>query len=174
MRIGLGTSLVCLIVGMTACSGGGTNRGTNDSANTSAMSNAGANGDGGIANGTTTAASNEVSQTRANASNPLLNRKRRPGLDGDAGPEVPLDFRPGAENSETATTMNAQGQPVEVRVFKDHPQLSRAEAVWLGANGKLLRITLRDGTTVEVKTDRIANLSSAPSDLLVELAGGSK
>ena len=70
--------------------------------------------------------------------------------------------------------MNEQGQPVEVRVFKDNAQLDRVEAVWLGANQMLLRITLRNGQTREVRTDRIKNLSSAPAELLIELAGGSK
>ena len=70
--------------------------------------------------------------------------------------------------------MNEQGQPLETRVFKDNPQLERVEAVWVGPTDKLLRITLRNGQTVEVTTDRIANLASAPASLLVELAGGSK
>jgi hypothetical protein len=70
--------------------------------------------------------------------------------------------------------MNDRGQPVEVRVFKDDPHLQRVEATWLGPTEKLLRITLRDGNTVEVKTDRIANLASAPAGVLVQLATGSK
>jgi hypothetical protein len=73
-----------------------------------------------------------------------------------------------------ATTMNADGQPVEVRVFKDHPQLAKVEATWLGPKQKLLRITLRSGSTVELTTDQIADLSSASSELLVQLCGASK
>jgi hypothetical protein len=70
--------------------------------------------------------------------------------------------------------MNDHGQPVELRVFKDDPQLDRVEAVWLGPSEKLLKITLRSGSTVEVKTDKIANLASTPSHVLMELAGGPK
>ena len=90
------------------------------------------------------------------------------------GTPAPLEFRPGAENSRTATTMDAEGQAVEIRIFKDHPQLVRVEATWLGPKDKLLRITLRNGSTVEVRTDQIAALATATSRQLVALAGAAK
>ena len=90
------------------------------------------------------------------------------------GSPAALEFRPGLENSVTATTMNERGQPVEIRVFKGNPQLDKVEAVWLGPSDKLLRITLKNGETVEVKTEQIADLASTPAALLVRLAGGSK
>jgi hypothetical protein len=119
--------------------------------------------------------SDAANQTSNDRFDPVkLRRIPRSGPPSGSGSPAPLDFRPGPENSEIATTMNDRGQPVEVRVFKDHPQLQRVEAVWLGPTEKLLRITLRDGNTVEVKTDSIANLASASADVLVQLATGSK
>ena len=172
MRIGVGTGLVCLIVGMAGCSGIGSGNIAGVNANAPPMSNIAPDANGVVA--PPVVDSNQINQTNANATDGLLDRRRRLPVAGKSGPEVPLDFRPGPENSQTATTMNAEGQPVEVRVFNNNPQLVRVEAVWLGANDKLLKITLRDGATVEVKTDRVASLSTAPSDLLVELADGSK
>jgi hypothetical protein len=90
------------------------------------------------------------------------------------GTPPPLEFRKGLENSQIATTMNADGQAVEVRVFKDHPQLARVEATWLGPKEKLVRITLRNGSTVEVHTDQLPNLATAMAKQLVQLAGAAK
>jgi len=159
--------IVCLTIFIAACSTDSTNS-VSTPRNVSA--------------GNSVAASN-VENVNANlgsvvqnaVNKPVIEKRRRPQDTGvtSASP-LPLDFRPGPENSQTATTMNAQGQPVEVRVFNDNAQLERVEAVWLGGDQKLLRITLRNGKTIEATTDRIKNLSSAPADLLVELAGGSK
>ena len=169
MRVRSLTVVVLLMVGMAACSGSGSDAASGN-ASAPPASNAVSNGSSEVAGGAN-AAANGASQGNAVD---RLNRKRRHPVNGSAGADAPLDFRPGPENSDIATTMNAEGQPVEVRVFKDHPQLTRVEAVWLGPSEKLVTITLRDGTTVEVKTDRIPSLNSAPSELLVALAGGSK
>lgn len=90
------------------------------------------------------------------------------------GTPPPLEFRKGAENSLTATTMNDEGQAVEVRIFKDHPQLARVEATWLGPKEKLLRITLRNGSVVEVHTDKLSTLATATTQQLIQLAGAAK
>jgi len=97
---------------------------------------------------------------------------RKPIVD-HKGPVAPLEFRPAAENSQIATTMDAQGRPVEVRVFKGDQRLERVEATWLDARQKLLKIMLRSGKVVEVKTDKIANLASAKASELATLASAS-
>ena len=91
---------------------------------------------------------------------------------GTNGPQAELEFRACPENSQCATTMNEQGQPVEVRVFNDNAQLTRVEAVWIGAKEKLLKITLSSGTTIEVRTGEVADLASASAQQLVALARG--
>ncbi|HEY2846567.1 MAG TPA: hypothetical protein VGI80_02050 [Pyrinomonadaceae bacterium] len=169
MRIIFAIGVVCLGLSIVACSGSspdGANFGSGPAAspgNSAASSNA----DTGSAN------AGEPIQNAGNRFDPIKGRRRPPAVVTSESPPA-LDFRPAPENSETATTMNDHGQPVEVRVFKDNTRIDRVEAVWLGANDKLLKITMRNGNTVEVKTDRVASLATAPSDLLVELAGGPK
>ena len=145
--------------------------------------NAASSSSAGVVSQSNADSTSNVETVNANSAPPNESSVNRPGVEKRRRPQdtgvtstspAPLDFRPGPENSQTATTMNEQGQPVEVRVFKDNAQLDRVEAVWLGANQMLLRITLRNGQTREVRTDRIKNLSSAPAELLIELAGGSK
>lgn len=87
------------------------------------------------------------------------------------GPPPPLQFRQAAEDSEIATTMNAQGEVVETRVFKNHPQIVRAEAVWKTAKEATLRLTLKGGKTIDVKTDRITSLQAATTRDLMGIAG---
>ena len=161
--------MACLAACLGACSGGST-----QTANVAGAVNSSPAAPVATVNATTGTAN--VQQTVANANNgfQLVKGRRRPQTIVSSGSNISLEFRPGPEDSEFATTMNDHGQPVEVRVFKGNSQLDRVEAVWLGPSEKLLKITLRNGSTVEVKTDRIANLVSAPSALLVELAGGPK
>ena len=169
MRIVSAAGIACLSACLGACSGG-----SPQTANVAAAGDSSPAAP--VSEVNTTTGTSNVQQPVANANNAfqLVKGRRRPQTVVSSGSSVPLEFRPGPEDSEFATTMNDRGQPVEVRVFKGNSQLDRVEAVWLGPSEKLLRITLRNGSTVEVKTDRIANLASAPSALLVELAGGPK
>ena len=88
-----------------------------------------------------------------------------------SGSPPPLQFRRAAEDSEIAPSMNERGEVVETRVFKSHPQIVRAEAVWKNAKDALLKITLRDGKTIDVKTDRLVNLQTARTRDLMEISG---
>ena len=92
-------------------------------------------------------------------------------IDSPASGPPPLQFRKAAEDSEIATSMNERGEVVETRVFKSHPQIVRAEAVWKNAKDALLKITLRDGKTIDVKTDRLVNLQTATTRDLMEISG---
>lgn len=169
MRIVSAVGIACLWLCLGGCSSGST-----ETANVAAGPTPSTAGPVVSTNAATV--SSNVQAPAANASNgfQVVKGRRRPQTVVSSGSSVPLEFRPGPENSEIATTMNDKGQPVEVRVFKGNAQLNRVEAVWLGPSDKLVKITLRNGGTVEVRTDRIANLGSAPSDLLVQLAGGPK
>ncbi len=161
--------IACLTMVLGACSGNAT-----DSASVG-PDNVSRGNDVSTTNVETLNTNSGPSSNESSVNRPGVEKRRRPQDTGVTSTSpAPLDFRPGPENSQTATTMNEQGQPVEVRVFKDNAQLDRVEAVWLGANQMLLRITHRNGQTREVRTDRIKNLSSAPAELLIELAGGSK
>lgn len=83
----------------------------------------------------------------------------------------PLQFRPAAEDSEIATSMNEMGQVVETRVFKRHPTISRVVAVWKKPKMAELRISLKNGEALDVKTEKLINLQSATTRDLMEIAG---
>ncbi len=86
------------------------------------------------------------------------------------GQKPALSFRPSGENSETAVTMNKDGQFVEIRVFRDHPQFARIEATWIGLPLKELKFTLRNGSVITARTERLQNLQMATTAELAEIA----
>ena len=88
------------------------------------------------------------------------------------GSQEPLDFRPAGENSEIATTMNPEGRPVEVRVFKSDTNIARVESTWLDAHNRSLKFTLKDGSSVEVKTDKINSIADVTAAQLAALLNG--
>lgn len=105
--------------------------------------------------------------------NAKLAVNRRQGVEnpGTSGPKPKPQFRPSGENSETAVTMDKEGHFVEVRVFKDHPQFDRIEAVWIGLPLKELRFRLRNGKTITARTEKLTNLQSATTAQLLAIAG---
>lgn len=92
-------------------------------------------------------------------------------VDIPAANRPPLRFEAAADNSEVATTMNPEGLITEIRVFKSHPQIAKIEAVWMGTKVRALKIQLRNGQIREVKTERFEKLRTAPTHVLMELAG---
>jgi len=169
MRVVSAVGIACLWLCLGGCSSG-------SSETAKVMATPAPSPGGPVITASTATVTSNLEAPAANAGNgfQVVKGRRRPQTVVSSGSSVPLEFRPGPENSEIATTMNEKGQPVEVRVFKGNPQLDRVEAVWLGPSEKLVKITLRNGGTVQVRTDRIANLGSAPSDLLLGLASGPK
>ena len=104
--------------------------------------------------------------------NNFRDRVRRDRIDANpSGTPLPLKFKTAAENSEAAITMNTDGAIFEVRVFKGHPQIAKVEATWLDAKEKALKIYLKSGQVLDVKTDRIPDLPSATTAQLLEIAG---
>ena len=97
-------------------------------------------------------------------------RKDRANVNTNAKPE-PLVFRAAPENSESATTMTADGSILEIRVFKSHPQIARVESLWVDPKDKLLRVYLKNGRMIEVRTDRLSTLRSAKVVEILEVAG---
>lgn len=101
----------------------------------------------------------------------FYDRTKRNRVDHPNAKPVPPEFRPAPENSESATTMTSDGAILEIRVFKGHPQLAKAEVSWLDPNEKLLKVYLKNGRIVEVKTDRVENLRTTPSIDILAVAG---
>ena len=110
--------------------------------------------------------------TEGTIANRIAKRNERvnANLDAKPGKPEPLRFEPGPEDSEVAVAMQPDGSVLEVRVFRNHGQLARAEAHWFPGGPKKLKISLRNGRVATVETDRVANLKTAPANLLVELA----
>lgn len=98
------------------------------------------------------------------------NRRRRVDVDPSATPPPP-NFRPAAEDSESAITMDQTGAVLEIRVFKKHPQIAKVEAIRLNETTKTLKVYLRDGKVVEVKTDRVDRLETISTGDILEIAG---
>lgn len=67
--------------------------------------------------------------------------------------------------------MNADGSITEFRVFKDHPQILKAEANWLDPTDKTLRVFLKNGKILTAKTDKIPYLHTVTSELILEVVG---
>lgn len=128
----------------------------------------------GAPNAAPTVASKPTQTANVNMPPPSIGMKPREKKMVDAptsGPPPALQFRKADEDSEIATSMNARGEVVETRVFKSHPQIVRAEAVWKSAKEATLKITLRDGKMIDVKSDSLANLQTATTRDLMEIAG---
>ena len=102
---------------------------------------------------------------------PENRRRRRPEADPNL-PQAPLQFRAAPGNSEIATTMNASGRPVEIRVFRSDPNIARVESTWLDEKQRLLRITFKDGRIIETKTDKFNSLLEMSAVDIAALANG--
>jgi hypothetical protein len=88
-------------------------------------------------------------------------------------PETP-EFRPAPEDSEAAVTMADDGSIMEIRVFKSHPRLEKVESTWVDPKEKKLKIFLKGGNVIELKTDRVASLQSTTTAELLEIASSKK
>ena len=98
------------------------------------------------------------------------NRKPRVDVDPTAK-QPPISLQKAPENSQFGTKMEDDGSLTELRVFKNHPQIAKVEARGSDAKYKTLSVYLRDGNVVSVKTDRVKQLHSAPTKLLLEIVG---
>ncbi|MEQ1603603.1 MAG: hypothetical protein ABL999_01920 [Pyrinomonadaceae bacterium] len=104
------------------------------------------------------------------SNNPRKNRKDRPDENPSATP-APAEFRAAPENSEVSVMMNTDGSITEIRIFKDHPQISKAEATWSDPASKTLKVYLKNGKVLTAKTDKIPNLNSVASDVILQAVG---
>lgn len=87
------------------------------------------------------------------------------------GPTPPPKRVPAGENSEMTTTMDKSNRFVETRYFKSHPQIVKAEKVFLDASNSVVSITLKNGKQLNFPGDRIPNMLQATSVDLLRAAG---
>lgn len=98
-----------------------------------------------------------------------MNRKGKQMVDQPVtGPPPPPPTVPAGENSVVTTTTDKYGRFVETRVFKDHPQLVKAERVFIDASGSVLTLTLRNGKQVRGSGSGVPNMVAATAvDLML-------
>jgi len=71
------------------------------------------------------------------------------------------------DNSEFQSLMNNQGQPVEMRVFKNHPTILKVEKIYVTLENPMIKIYLKNGKTVNLTADKIGNPMQAPAEEIV-------
>lgn len=88
-----------------------------------------------------------------------------------SGPPPPLRFEPAGDDSEVAASMRPDGTVFEVRVFKTDPQIAKVELTWLSPTEKAVKLYLRGGKVMDIKTDKIPNLKTTTLKQLREAFG---
>ena len=79
--------------------------------------------------------------------------------------------RPAPENSEFKSEMTNEGFPIEIRTFKNHPQLVKVERVWKPNKDKILKIYLKSGKLVEVPGNDFDDFNTASTARILVAAG---
>jgi len=105
----------------------------------------------------------------ANANTVKLSRNRKL-VDTPGAANEPTRV-PAGENSEVSSTMDKQGNFVESRFFKGHPQLDKVERTYLDPKNSTLKIFLKGGKVVTVSGDKIQDFVGTTSAMYLELAG---
>jgi hypothetical protein len=101
-----------------------------------------------------------------------LNRVKQTGASGPAVDprEMALkNARPAPENSTFTSYLSDAGY--EIRTFKDHPQLLRAEKRVAGSDDQTLKVFLRNGKVVEVPGQKVESLSTISAAGILSAAG---
>lgn len=75
------------------------------------------------------------------------------------------------DNSEVSGAMNVKGQPLETRVFKNHPQLAKIERLYVTMENPTLTVYLKNGKKVIVPNGKINNPLTASADAILKAAG---
>ena len=87
------------------------------------------------------------------------------------GPTPAPQYRPAAEDSMVATTMDTSGAVIETRIFKSDPKVAKVEMKWIGPKNSTMKIYLKDGRVVQAKGGNIENLGATPVATLLQIAG---
>jgi hypothetical protein len=80
-------------------------------------------------------------------------------------------FTNAADNSVISSTMNAQGVPIETRVFKDNQQLAKIEKSLENPKNPQIKVFLKNGKVVNLSSDKISNPSTASANEILIAVG---
>ncbi len=79
--------------------------------------------------------------------------------------------RPAPDDSTFQSSMNAKGQFVETRTFKNHPQLAKVERVFLTPKDKKIYVYMTNGKVVEVADDKLPTFQATVPGTILQAAG---
>ena len=98
---------------------------------------------------------------------------------GNAAPPAPIDPKAkpismaAPDNSEIMTTMNNQGQPVEIRSFRNNPILAKVERVYVTTDQPVVIAYLKDGQKVNLTAAKIEDpMKSSAEDIISAVNAG--
>jgi len=77
------------------------------------------------------------------------------------------------DNSEMQGSMNPQGQPFETRTFKNHPVLLKVERIYVSLENPVIKVYMRNGKTVDLSKDKIANPMQASAEEIINAVNAS-
>jgi hypothetical protein len=139
---------------------------------TSTNSNSNANGDVAVVNANPPANSNIVPYVPPGAEALNANAAGNVTVTNPAPtPNAKYMTYPAPDNSEYSTIMDANGLPVETRVFKSDPQISKVVRTWLGVKEKKISIYLKNGKVVNVAGDKMEDIKTVPVTTFYDAAG---
>ncbi len=156
--------IVSIAITVAGCSSGASTP-SNGSANTAGLPDA-----GNSSIQPQTAATVPVGPEVATPDSMLATKKKMV----DTNPNAPIpepQRNPGPENSEIATTMDKQGNFIELRWFKGDPLIVKAERTIFGPEKSTIKIWLKNGKELTVSGDKVDSLATVQKDALLVLAG---
>lgn len=75
--------------------------------------------------------------------------------------------RPAPDDSEVSMEMNKAGQPVQTRIFKNHPVLLKVEKIYLGPKETKYTVHLKNGRVLPLEEGKLSDfLIAPPQDIL--------
>ena len=75
------------------------------------------------------------------------------------------------DDSALTSTMNAQGVPIETRVFRRHPQLLKLEKTFADISNPVTKVYLKNGKVLTAPKDSIANPETATAAEILRAVG---
>jgi beta-mannanase len=75
------------------------------------------------------------------------------------------------DNSAVMVTMNDQGHPVEIRMFKNHQTLEKVEIIKADFKNPTIKVHLKNGKIINLPSGKVKDPLSAPAAEILRAAG---
>ncbi len=99
--------------------------------------------------------------------------KSKGGGDTNAAPipSIKATPNPAPDNSELSSTMNAQGVPIETRVFRNNPTLSKIERTFADIENPITKVYLKNGKVLTMPKGAVEKPESATAAEILRAVG---